>query len=225
MTQRLIIAVLTVLLFGAGYVARMWTERGARVPPPPRALGVEFVRGPAATTADAKNGHKGSSRGLHDSRDRATLLAEIERLRPKIEAYRTRLDQIDAEFDRELMALLTAEQRERYLARQKRFAERRAKGEAREAAETGPLTDEQIHQLQQRPLWNVLWSVSITARMDRLHRDIKLEESQLPKVRELYQARRDKFLELVDSMPPPSITLSELARQTQKIVEPPKTQD
>jgi hypothetical protein len=113
--------------------------------------------------------------------------------------------------------LLTPEQREKFDARQKRLAERRAKDEAREAADTALLTDEQLFQLQQRPLWNVLWSVSLDARYERLHKDLKFDERQAAKVKELYRQRRDQFIALVDSVPPPTITLSQLAAQAATI--------
>jgi len=145
----------------------------------------------------------------------------VQRLRPEIDAYRTRLEELDREFDRQLVALLTPEQREKFDARQKRIAERRAKDSAREAADVGPLTDEQLFQLQQRPLWNVLWSVSIESRFDRLNKDLKFDDAQQARVRELYRQRRDKFIALVDATTPPTITLSQLATQAQKIAKEP----
>jgi len=217
MRQRLIVAFLTVLVFSAGYFTRAWTERVQPLPPPPVAIGEEFKRA-AARPADARP----PSKPAHDRTDRARLIAEIDKVRPQIETYRKRLEEIDTEYDHDLMALLTPEQRDAYVARQKRMAERRAKGAAREAAETGPLSDEQILRLQQFPLFNVLWNVAITARLDRLGRDLKLAPEQLPKIREALLVRREKFLALVDSTPPPSIQFSELAGRTQKISEPAK---
>ena len=220
MKQRLVIALLAALCFGAGFAARMWTEDdGPAVPPPPTAVGGEFTPSASPTTPAAGSAKRKSSAvaARTDQPNRAKLLADIDRLRPQIDSYRTRLDEIDAEFERSVALLLTPEQRERFEARQKRNAEHRAKGEARAVAETGPLTDEQVAQLQQRPLWNVLWSVSINARFDRLNKDIKFDEAQIPQVRELYRVRREKFLALVDTTPPPSITLSELATQAKKI--------
>jgi hypothetical protein len=214
--QRLLIAALTVVVFAAGFMARMWTERDRPVPPPPVSLGEEFKtpRGPQTAESKAKD------RSSKDAVNRSRLIADIEKVRPQIEAYRKRIDEIDGEFDRDFMAILSAEQRERYLARQKRMAEGRAKRDAREAADTSPLSDEQILRLQQFPLFDVLWKVAITARLERLTRDMKLDEAQVAKSRALLITRRDKFLLLVDNAPPPTITLSELARQTRKLAEP-----
>lgn len=225
MKQRLLIALFTALVFGAGFAARMWTEGDAAVPPPPAAIGSEFVRGAAPPAGDGKAGQKppaSPARNDHDQAvNRAKLVSDIEKLRPQIDAYRTRLDEMDAEFERGLVALLTPEQCERYTARQKRNADGRAKRDAREAADPSPLSDEQIRHLQEMPLWNALYSVAISWRYDRLNKDMKFDDAQQEKVRELMRVRRDKFLALVDSTPPPSITLSQLATQTQKLAAPP----
>ena len=215
MKQRLVIALLAALCFGAGFGARMWTEDdGPAVPPPSAVLGSEFATTGSAK-AEARN--RSQSRGAsHGEVNRNRLAGDIQRLRPQIDAYCKRLEEIDREFDRDVVALLTAEQREKFAARQKRLAERRAKDEARDA-DTAPLTDEQLFQLQQRPLWNVLWSVSIDSRFDRLNKELKLDDQQAVRVKALYRERREKFIALVDTVPPPTITLSQLATQAQKI--------
>jgi hypothetical protein len=214
--QRVLIVFFTALVFGAGFAARAWTEGDRALPPPPAAPGSEFVRSAAtpAPTPDPKNNAKPT--------DRAKLIADIERLRPQIDAYRKRMDQIATEFDAALLPVLTPEQQAKYVAQQKKNAERRAQGEARDAADTGPLSDEQIFQLQQRPLWNVLWSVAIVWRLERLDHDFKLDDAQKAKARALLTQRREKFLALVDTTPPPSISLSQLASQTQKLADPAK---
>jgi hypothetical protein len=212
--QRLLIVALTVLVFGAGYGVRFWIERDRPVPPPPEGLGSEFARPAAPATADAKESQR---KGV----DRASLVADIEKARPNIDLYRKRLAALDAEFDRGIMAILTAEQREKYLSRQKRFEKRRTQAEAREAADMHPLSDERILQLQQAPLFNVLWTVSVTPRLARLNSDLKLDELQQAKVRDLLLTRRDQFLALVDSLPPPTVSLSLLASRSERLGEIP----
>ena len=216
MKQRLVIALLAALCFGAGFAARMWTDDDLpAVPPPPVAAGGEF-----ATVTPAKNDTKkksGHPSGRSSSANRNRLAGDIQRLRPQIDTYLARREELDKEFERDLVSLLTPEQREKFAARQKRVAERNAKDAAREAAETGLLTDEQIFQLQQRPMGNLLWSLSINSRYDFLNKDLKFDSEQEPKVRELYRQRRDKFIALLDTVTPPSVTLSQLATQVQKI--------
>jgi hypothetical protein len=218
--QRLLIVLFSALVFGAGFAARMWTESDPSVPPAPAAIGSEFSRG-AAPSADPKSAPKAGGRA-EQSVDRAKLVKEIQRYRSDIETYRARLEQLDADFDRELTPLLTADQREKFAAQQKRYAERRARGIAAVAAETAPLSDEQIFRLQQRPLLSVLGEVSLSMRFDSLQKDLKLDEGQQAKVRELLHQRREKFLSLLDATPPPSIMLSRLAPVAQKLATEPK---
>lgn len=211
MKQRLVIALLTVLVFGAGFLARVLTESGPNIPAPP-APGTEFVRASEPTPAGAKERRAPT----FTEKDRARLLERIQRLRPQVDSYRRRIDAIAAEFDRDLVPILTPQQRQKLALEQQHSAARRAKGE-REAAQTISLSDEQIFRLQQRPLWNALWNVAINWRLERLTHDFKLDAAQQQKVRELLERRRQKFLDLVDSTTPPSITLSQLAPEAEKL--------
>lgn len=211
MNQRLLIALLTAIGFAAGFGARMLTESGPRVPPPP-APGSEFVRSGTAAPVD-KDARRAPT---YTEKDRAKLVAQIEKIRPQIDEYRKRIDEIAAEFDRDLQPMLTPEQRAKFAELQKKSAERAAKGE-KQVAEATTLSDEQIFQLQQRPLWHALWNVTINWRLDHLKRDFNLTADQQAQVIELLKKRREKFLALVDSSPPPSITLSQLAPQAEKL--------
>ncbi len=201
MTQRLLIVLFTALVFGAGFGAHMWLADDT-VPPPPAAIGSEFAHGPGTPAASPAADSKNAKRTSRDQPlDRTKLLGEIQRYSSQIKGYRSSLDRLDADFDGALTPLLDATQRGRYAALQKRWADRRAKGEAAIAAETAPLSDEQIFRLQQRPLYAVLSSVSVTMRFDR----------------ELLTERRAKFLALIDDTPPPTITLSQIALAAEKI--------
>ena len=191
------------------------------MPPPPATIGSEFAHGPgtpaaAATARNAKN-PKPVATGSAQPLDRPKLMVEIQRYSSNIKSYQARLDELDSEFDHGLLPLMTEEQRGRYAALQKRWAERRAKGEAAIVAETASLSDDQIFRLQQRPLYGVLGSVSVSMRFDQLKKELKLNPEQEPKVRDLLVTRRGKFLELIDATPAPTITLSQLARHAEKI--------
>jgi hypothetical protein len=219
MKRPLVISGLTVVVFAIGYIAGLRTERSRPVPAPPTTLMGEFtskaVTVPATATAAKPNGPQAAS--ARSPQNRAQLVAEIERLRPQIDSYRQRLDQIDAEFDGQLAAILTPEQRTHYAAGQKRRAERMAKGLAEVAGGVKPLTDDEIDQLRQRSLSGVLWMVAPTMKHDSLVKDLKLDAEQQTKARELLKQRREKFLAIVDSTPPPSILLSRLAPAVQRL--------
>jgi len=206
MTQRLFVALLTVAVFAAGYGARVLTEPRVSVPPAPAALAQEFVR-PGATTADKRN-----QRQL----DRAKLVAEIQKLRPQIEAYSTQLQEIDGEFDREFLQLLNPSQREKYFAYQKRSAER----DAKRAAKRDPLTDEEIQREQDRSMTWVYWKVTVTPRLEMLTRDYSLDAAQQSAARALLTLRRNKFIALFDSTPHLSIRLSRLAPLIERVTVP-----
>lgn len=217
MKQRLLIALLTVMVFAAGFVARMMTENDESMPPPP-ALGGEFVRpanGDAAHAADKKTAPRPAF-------DRPKLVAEIEQLRPQIEAYRTRLDAIDAEFEKAFVAVLNPDQRKVYDQKQADYQKRRAERDAKAASAPTPppLTDEEIAKLRQRPFEIAFWKVSYAGRLEQMVKDFKLDEKQRGEVAELLRARRDKFLALVDSTPPPTFKLSALVTSVQRLTDP-----
>jgi hypothetical protein len=176
----------------------------------------EFAAKPAPAAVNPRSGSSGRA-----ALNRAQLAAEIERLRPQIDGYRQRLEALDAEFDRELLIHLTPEQATTYTAAQKRRADRSAKGAAQAAAKHDPLTDDEIEQLRQRSLFGVLWMIAPTMKQDSLIKDLKLTEAQQLKTRELLRARREKFLAIVDSTPPPSIMLSRLAPAAQRLAPAP----
>jgi hypothetical protein len=208
MTQRVFVALLTVGVFAAGYLARVWTEPRPTVPPAPAALTQEFAR-PPLTAAEKKN-----QRYL----DRAKLVAEIQQLRPQIEAYSAQMQEIDGEFDREFLQLLNPPQREKYLAFQKRWADR----DAKRAAKRDVLSDEEIQREQDRSMTWVYWKITVTPRLEMLTRDYGLDAGQQNATRALLVLRRNKFIALFDSTPHVSIRLSRLAPLIERVMAPAK---
>jgi len=208
MTQRVFVALLTVGVFLAGYFARVWTDRREAVPAAPAALAKEYVRG------DAKSADKKSDSQL----DRAKLVAEIQKLRPHIEAYSTQLDEIQAEFDREFLHLLTLAQRDKFAANQKKKAERDAKRQA----DRTPLSDEDIQRAKERPLTSIYWYVVVTPHLEWMTKEYGLDANQQTQVRALLALRRNKFIALVDSTQHPSIRLSKLAPLIERMGTPAK---
>ena len=204
MTQRLFVAILTVAVFLAGYGARVITEPRVPVPPAPAALAQEYAVHHGAKAADKK-----ADRQL----DRAKLVAEIQKLRPQIEAYSGQVDEINAEFFREFALLLNPEQREKYNVNKKKSAER----DAKRREETTPLSDEDIQRAKERPLTYIYWQVTITPMLENLTKDYKLDSAQQASTRALLSLRRNKFIALYDSTPHPSIRLSRLAPLIERV--------
>lgn len=206
MNQRVFVALLTVGVFAAGYAARLLTEPTQPLPAAPAALAQEFAR-PVSTASEKRN-----ERQL----DRAKLVAEIQKLRPQIEAYSAQMQEIDGEFDREFVQLLTPGQRDKFAASQKRWAER----DAKRAAKRGLLSDEEIQREQDRSMTWVYWKVTVTPRLEMLTREFKLDANQQNATRALLTLRRNKFISLFDSTPHVSIRLSRLAPLIERVTAP-----
>jgi hypothetical protein len=211
MKSRVLIALLTIAVFGAGYFGRMLIERyRCPVPPPPTLLGeISPTKKTTGTTSPER------------PRRAAKLAAEIERLRPQIEAFRARMEEIDDETDREIVAILRPEQMPLWEKMLKRRIEYTQKEEAGIVGDQ-LLTAAQIANLQQQPLYKLLAVVVVPQKLDWMANDLKLDDAQKEKARGILQTRRDKFLALVDSSPPPSLTLSRLAPIAQRLGEPKK---
>jgi len=213
MKQRLLIALFTIFGFAAGFGARFVTERDPQVPPCP-APGTEFAR-PGIAKAAAK-----PAAGI-SQHDREKFLADIEKMRPQIEAFHDQVGHIFWEFDRGFSAILDPDRRAKFEAHLKKNADKRAERQAKEAAESGPLTDQQIEQLRREPLWNALWLIAVQWRFERITREYDLTPEQQVKTRALLEQRRHEFIALVDSSEPPSLTYSELASRAQKLLAQP----
>jgi len=137
MKERIVTALVTVLIFGAGLGVGIWAGRQRALPPPPMQLMEEFgaTRGPAGGPFQ------------HETIDRAHLATQIEQLGPQIKVYQARIAQIDAEFERDLHAILRPDQQairdERLRRRQEQMGQNGRNSDRR------PFTDEEIWRLQQ----------------------------------------------------------------------------
>jgi hypothetical protein len=206
MRDRVLTAVLTAVVFALGFGAGIWAERHRPFPPPPGAYFGEF---------GARRGW--ASRGSQPV-NRAQLLEQIETIRPQIEAFRSRITEIYADFDRDIASVLSAEQEAVY---EKKFRSQRGLlGPGGPSADDKPLSDEQIDQLLQRPFRTLAHFVDLPMTLDRMASDLNLAGAQREKVKDLLRVRREKFIELVDNSPPLSLMLSRLAPAAQRLAEP-----
>jgi hypothetical protein len=152
--------------------------------------------------------------------NRAQLSEEIDHLRPAMDSFRTHVVEIYAQFDQNMEMVLSVDQNAIYA---KKYKGHHAFGAPPEvSADDKPLTDEQIEQLLQRPFRTLAFFVVIPMTLERMTNDLKLDETQRDKVRDLLRVRREKFIELVDSAPPPSLMLSRLAPLAQRLGAPQK---
>ena len=208
MRDRILAALLTLAVFATGFLAGRWHEHHRPFPGPPGAFMGEFGARPG-----------GSPRSVPPV-NRAQLADQIEKLRPQMDAFRDRITEIYTEFDRDIEPILTPEQRDLY---QKRFKAHRGFGSGAEFGPSDkPLSDEQIDQLLQRPFRTLAFFVVIPMTLERMTTELKLDDAQRDKVKDFLRVRREKFTELVDSVPPPSLLLSRLAPLAQRLGTPPK---
>jgi hypothetical protein len=211
MNQRSFIALLTVLMFGAGYAVRMLTdESNLHVPAPPAALVRELA---SASSPQPQAGKEIDRTKLSKN------IADIEKYRQQIEAYRAQVDEIYSEFDREFVQILNPAQKEKYLANQAANQKRMAEMEAKHKSSARPLTDDDISRARNQPMTDVYWMVTVTPRLEGLSKDYNLDASQQASLRSLLNIRRNKFISLLDSTPHPSVRLSRLAPMIKQIEE------
>ena len=215
MKQRLLIAILTIVVLGAGFAAGRWTERtGCKVPPPPQLLGELSPQKP--------DGAKTTDSTVHP--DVSKITAQLQQIGPEVERFRLRMLEIDRELDRDIEGILNPEQLEVFRKIVKKYADLRAREDAQWNLPT-PLTPEEIVSLKQKPLYKMLAIVVVPMRLEWNVRDLNLDEKQKEQLREILVRRREKFLALVDSSPPPSLELSRLAPMAKRLAAQPDNGD
>jgi hypothetical protein len=206
MRERALAALVTAVVFAIGFGAGVWEDRHRPFPRPPGGVLGEF------TSGRAQQWH------APQPVNRAQLTEQIDSIRPQMEAFRARMNEIYAEFDRDIDSVLTTEQKAVY---EKRFRSQRAFGGPSAPTEGDkPLSDEQIEQLLQRPLRMLAFVVVVPMTLERMSGELNLDEAQRQKLKDFLRVRREKFIELVDSSPPLSLMLSRLAPIAQRLAAP-----
>lgn len=204
MTQRVFVGILTIVVFLAGYVTRGLVNRGQAIPPPPQAFANELA---AANPVDK------DKQAAERAKERAKLVADLEKYRQQIAAYRTQVDEIYAEFDREFVQILNPKQREKHAANHKKWAEI----EAKRKADTTPLSDDDINRARQQASTDVYFMVTVPQRLERLTKEYELDSAQQASARALLTLRRTKFIALLDATEHASVRLARLAPMIERV--------
>lgn len=217
MTQRLLVAFLTVLVFASGFAARVWTESKRPLPPPPVALGAEFASSTTAAAAPLPVDEKKLAE------KRAQIISDISQLGPQIAMYHARMEELDTCFERDLNAILTDAQRAAQAKRRQDWLDQRKRTDKTAPAPKDPsqLTNEEIERGTRQPLSLLLAKVTVSEKLKRLIETHNLDAAQQVQARRLLTEYRSKFLDLVDSIPPTSFRLSSLAHDVQKLAPAP----
>lgn len=208
MRDRILAVLVTLVVFATGFIGGLLAERHRPLPTPPGAFMGEFGARPGAPGGPGGPPHAPPV-------NRAQLREQIEKIQPEMEAFKAHLVEIYAEFDHDLEPVLTADQKVVY---EREFKAKRGFGPPPEIASNDkPLSDEQIEMLMQRPFRTLAFFVVIPMTLERMTSELKLDEGQRGKVKDLLRVRREKFIELVDTAPPPSLMLSRLASLAQRL--------
>ncbi|HEY1847757.1 MAG TPA: hypothetical protein VGG37_01065, partial [Opitutaceae bacterium] len=183
MRDRILAAVLTLAVFAAGFGAGLWSERHRPIPPPPGAFMGEF---------GARQGKTPKPPAVN----RSELSEQIAKLGPEMDNFRSRIADIYSQFDHDIEGILTPAQKAKY---EERFKSHRNLPPPELGTGDGPLSDEQIEVLLQRPFRTLAFIVVLPMTLERMTNELKLDDTQREKVRDLLRVRREKFVELVDS--------------------------
>jgi hypothetical protein len=197
MNKGLIVAFSTLIGFAAGTFAGSWMQRTKPVPAPPTSVLGELRDLPLnASAPENPDAPPPSGRPLPDEALRQ-MVAEIE-------AFKQKIDPIKTEFRTQLEALLTPVQRERL----------KAMSERPPPAPGSPTTIDPARDRNYRMyggMDSTITLVVIPFTLARLNEELGLTFAQREAVYQLLLQRREKFLALVDSTPPPSFNLDKIA--------------
>jgi hypothetical protein len=202
MRDRALAVLLTLVVFAAGFGAGIWEERHSPLPPPP---------GPFM-------GELGGRRALGASGtgplNRAELSEQLAKIRPEMDAFRAHINEIYTQFDHDISTVLTPEQQALYEKKFKSLRSLPAPGDDK------TLSDADIERLLQRPFRTLYYFIVLPMTLERMSSELSLNDAQREKVKDFLRVRREKFIELVDNAPPPSLMLSRLAPVEQRLAQP-----
>lgn len=187
----------TSCIFAAGVFAGMWIQRTQPLPAPPIGFLGEIHDVPLSSNA-APNSSDAMPR----------LAADLEKLKPDIVAFKNKLEPIKSEFREQLNAVLSEEQREKLKLLNERVASAAVESNGSTARRPSDGMDA------------LLPIVIVPTTLERLCAELHLDEGQKTAVQALLLKRRDSFLRLVDTTPPPSLQLRRIAPLIPQIAQP-----
>lgn len=200
MNKGFVVALATLIGFSAGTFAGSWMQRTQPVPAPPTGgvLG-ELRDAPLNSAPENPDAPKPSGQPLPDE--------ALRQMKAEIDAFKKKVDPIKLEFRTQLEALLTPVQKERLKA----IIERPAPPPLKPGEKADPAKDWRYRIYD--GLDSTITLVVIPFTLARLNEELGLSYAQREAVHQLLIQRREKFLALVDSTPPPSFNLGKLAPQ------------
>jgi len=209
MNKKLPYVLTTLIGFIAGIAAGAWVTRTPPIPAPP-----------ASVLGEIKDASLGSDASAPAAPAAATPdnQAAYAKIRAEMDDFRKKVDAIKASLRTEMDALLTDEQRE--IAKRTR---------ERPAPPPPPAASSLEQALPARPTARHFYEgfdstitiIMVPYSLERLDSNLGFTPAQKAAVRKLLLERRAKFLDLVDSTPPPSFKLINLAPPEAKTQQSP----
>jgi len=193
------IGLLTLVVFAAGLFAGIWTQRLRPLPPPTMPPLGEMSR---FHHDDHRHEGKEDGKGGWDRKDHfpfppekaEEMKAAMARIEPQIKAFEEKLGAMETDFRAKFEATLTPEQK-------KQFEE---KAPPPFNAPGGPSNR------MMGPLGGIAFFTIIAPGLEHMSKDLALTPDQQAKLKALLIERRQKFLDLVDTTPPPSLELGHM---------------
>ncbi len=185
MKDTLRIGGITLGIFLAGLLAGVWTQNLHPLPPPPMPPMGEL--GPPAGPSGMAPMQFPLTR-----ENAAELEARMEKLRPQIEAFERELQGLETRFRERFEAILTPEQKATVT-------------KLRPPSFLPPPSRAPDRMLG--PLGGIAFFTIITPAFEHFSRELNLSAGQQNELKALLLQRREEFLHLVDTTPPPSLQL------------------
>lgn len=199
MNKGFVVALATLIGFSAGTFAGSWMQRTQPVPPPPGGVLSELRDVPLNSAPENPDAPKPSGQPLPDE--------ALRQMKAEIDAFKKKVEPIKLEFRTQLEALLTPVQRERLKAMTERPPTSPPPLKPGEKADPAKDWRYRIYD----GMDSTITLVVIPFTLARLTEELGLTYAQREAVHQLLIQRREKFLALVDSTPPPSFNLGKLA--------------
>jgi len=198
--NKILFSILTTLIgFAVGILAGVWMTRTPPIPAPPAGILDEVRDAPLGSTTAAT------------SADTADNQAAYQKIRAEMDDFRKKVDAIKSTLRDEMDPLLTSEQR----ALVKTWPERPpavptpAPAATATAAQTLPAAPKARNFYEGFDA--TITIIMVPYSLERLDSRLHFTPEQKTAVRQLLLERRAKFLDLVDTTPPPSFKLIKLA--------------
>jgi hypothetical protein len=198
MNKGFVIALATLIGFSAGPFAGSWMQRTQPVPAPPTGLMGEVRDMPLNTSIPSDpSAPRPSGQPLPDE--------ALRQMKAEIDAFKKKVEPIKTEFRTQLEAVLTPIQHERLKA----MSERPPQPAANAKDKPDPAKDWRYRIYD--GMDSTITLVVIPFTLARLTEELGLDPAQRDTVHQLLIERREKFIALVDSTPPPSFNLCKIA--------------